>query len=152
MSPDRTEAYEKLDAILAREEFQEYVSPLAWIVQIVDRIQEWYEGLPLWVQIVFLVLLTAVLEQGALGIFLVAVIVLGSLMAVVYLWRIVEAAWFRVPAEGAESGRAAPGEAPLVMLVLTWAAALSNIYFGLFTRVPRELATGAAADLLRHLP
>jgi multicomponent Na+:H+ antiporter subunit D len=97
-------------------------------------------------------LLTAALEQGALGIFLVVVIVLGSLMAVVYLWRIVEAAWFKVPAEGAEGGQAAPGEAPLVMLVLTWSAALSNIYFGLFTRVPRELAASAAADLLRHLP
>jgi hypothetical protein len=31
-------------------------------------------------------------------------------------------------------------------------AALANLYFGLFTRVPRELASSAASDLLRHLP
>ena len=97
-------------------------------------------------------LLTAALEQGTLGIVLVAVIVIGSLMAVVYIWRIVETAWFRAPAEQAEGDQQAVGEAPLAMLAVTWAAALSNIYFGLFTRVPRELATSAAADLLRHLP
>jgi multicomponent Na+:H+ antiporter subunit D len=97
-------------------------------------------------------LLTAALEQGSLGIVLVAVIVIGSLMAVVYIWRIVETAWFRAPVEQAEGDQQAVGEAPLAMLAVTWAAALSNIYFGLFTRVPRELATSAAADLLRHLP
>ena len=97
-------------------------------------------------------LITAALEQGALGIGLIVVIVLGSLMAVVYIWRIVEAAWFTAPAEKTEGELQATGEAPLAMLAVTWAAALSNIYFGLFTRVPRELATSAAADLLRHLP
>ena len=97
-------------------------------------------------------LLTAALQEGTLGIFLVAVIVLGSLMAVVYIWRIVEAAWFTEPAEAVADEALPAGEAPLTMLIVTWAAALANIYFGLFTRIPRELATGAAADLLRHLP
>ena len=36
-------------------------------------------------------LITAALEQGSLGIALVAVLVISSLMAVVYIWRIVEA-------------------------------------------------------------
>lgn len=96
-------------------------------------------------------LLTAALEQGVLGGFLVVVIVLGSLMAVVYIWRVVESAWFRQPADGTEDTRVR-AEAPPAMLIVTWVAALANIYFGLFTRIPRELATGAAVDLLRHLP
>jgi multicomponent Na+:H+ antiporter subunit D len=95
-------------------------------------------------------LLTAALQEGRLGLLLVAVIVLGSLMAVVYVWRIVEAAWFRPEPAGA--GEVVPSEAPLGMLVLTWLAALANVWFGLVTAVPRELATGAAETLLRHLP
>jgi multicomponent Na+:H+ antiporter subunit D len=95
-------------------------------------------------------LLTAALQEGLLGPPLVAVIVLGSLMAVVYVWRIVEAAWFRPEPAGACD--AMPSEAPLGMLLLTWLAALANVWFGLVTAVPRELATGAAETLLRHLP
>jgi len=95
-------------------------------------------------------LMTAALQEGLLGWVLVAVIVLGSLMAVAYVWRIVEAAWFKPAPAGDGADR--PGEAPLGMLVLTWLAALSNVWFGLVTQVPRELATTAAAILLRHLP
>ena len=43
-------------------------------------------------------------------------------------------------------------EAPAAMLVVIWLAALSNVYFGLVTGLPRELATKAATLLLRHLP
>ena len=96
-------------------------------------------------------LLTAALQEGALGIALVVVIVLGSLMAVVYLWRIVEAAWFQPPS--AEEGEVQPvSDAPLPMLALTWLAALANVWFGLVTAAPRELASEAATTLLRHLP
>jgi multicomponent Na+:H+ antiporter subunit D len=95
-------------------------------------------------------LLSAALQEGPLGRLLVAVIVLGSLLAVVYVWRIVEAAWFKpAPAGADEDGYA---EAPLGMLALTWLAALANIWFGIVTAVPRELATDAATTLLRHLP
>jgi multicomponent Na+:H+ antiporter subunit D len=95
-------------------------------------------------------LMTAALQQGLLGWVLVAVIVLGSLMAVAYVWRIVEAAWFKEAPAG--DGAAAPGEAPAGMLALTWLAALANVWFGLVTQVPRELATTAATILLGHLP
>ena len=95
-------------------------------------------------------LLSAALQEGALGVLLVGVIVAGSLMAVVYIWRIVEAAWFQAAPEG--EGAAAVGEAPLGMLVLTWLAALANVWFGLVTVVPRELSASAATILLRHLP
>ena len=95
-------------------------------------------------------LVAAALQEGALGLFLVAVIVAGSLMAVVYVWRIVEAAWFR-PVEG-EAGVATVGEAPPVMLALTWVAALANVWFGLAPALPVHLATSAAESLLGHLP
>jgi len=95
-------------------------------------------------------LITAALERGPSGWVLVTVIVLGSLMAVAYVWRIVEAAWFSHPPAVERSGT--PGEAPVTMLALTWIAALSNVWFGLSTQVPLELATTAATILLRHLP
>jgi multicomponent Na+:H+ antiporter subunit D len=95
-------------------------------------------------------LITAALQRGWLGWALVTVIVLGSLMSVAYMWRIVEAAWFRNPPAGEVAGT--PGEAPAGMLALTWLAALLNVFFGLFTQLPRELATTAATILLGHLP
>ena len=93
-------------------------------------------------------LVAAVLDEGMLGLALVAVIVVGSLMAVVYVWRIVEAAWFAEETNGAEVVR----EAPAPMLAVIWLAALANVYFGLVTEVPRELATGSAISLLGLLP
>ncbi|MGB5258846.1 MAG: monovalent cation/H+ antiporter subunit D family protein [Woeseiaceae bacterium] len=93
-------------------------------------------------------LITAALEQGAIGIALVAVLVISSLMAVVYIWRIVEAIYFGEPA----TDLAAVREAPLTMLAVTWAAALANLYFGLVPEVPVTLASSAAETLLEHLP
>ena len=93
-------------------------------------------------------LVTAALEEGALGIALVAVIVVGSLMAVVYIWRIVEAAWFASPQEPTDAVQ----EAPVPMLAVIWLAALANVYFGLMTALPRQLASDAAVSLLGHLP
>jgi multicomponent Na+:H+ antiporter subunit D len=93
-------------------------------------------------------LVTAALEAGTLGYFLVAVIVIGSLMAVVYIWRIVEAAWF---GDEVDSGMAIR-EAPATMLTVVWLAALANVWFGLVTEWPRALSTGAAEVLLGQLP
>lgn len=93
-------------------------------------------------------LVTAALQEGALGIGLVAVIVAGSLMAVVYIWRIVEAAWFEQPLED----NIELSEAPPLMLGVIWLTALANVYFGLITGLPRTLATDAAQSLLGHLP
>jgi multicomponent Na+:H+ antiporter subunit D len=97
-------------------------------------------------------LVAAALEEGALGIALVAVIVVGSLMAVVYIWRIVEAAWFAPADESSDNPGASVREAPAAMLAILWLAALANIYFGIATGLPRELATSAAISLLGHLP
>jgi multicomponent Na+:H+ antiporter subunit D len=94
-------------------------------------------------------LVQAVLELGIPGFALVAVIVAGSLMAVVYIWRIVEALWFGEETEDSPQGI---HEAPAMMLALIWLAALANIYFGLDTALPRELAAASADSLLGPLP
>ncbi|MCG8505888.1 MAG: hypothetical protein MI755_14890, partial [Sphingomonadales bacterium] len=93
-------------------------------------------------------LILAALDEGALGAFLIGLIVVSSLLALVYIWRVVEAAYFRPPPADAP----AHTEAPLVMLVPTWALALANIYFGLDTSLSVGLAAEAAEALLGHLP
>ena len=93
-------------------------------------------------------LVAAALNHGTVGLALVAVIVAGSLMAVVYIWSIVEALWFSEETDHGQVIR----EAPAPMLAMIWLAALANIYFGLDTEIPRELATRSAESLLGHLP
>jgi multicomponent Na+:H+ antiporter subunit D len=88
-------------------------------------------------------LISAALESGPWGWGLVAVILVSSLMAVVYIWRIVEALYFRAPVEGDSQ----PAEAPLQLLLVTWLVALLNIFFGIFPAVPLELANSAATLL-----
>jgi multicomponent Na+:H+ antiporter subunit D len=53
-------------------------------------------------------------------------IVLSSLLAVIYIWRVIEQAYFRDPPAGAE----ARVEAPLELLVPTWILVGANVYFG----------------------
>ena len=93
-------------------------------------------------------LITAALESGSIGIALVAVIVVSSLMAVVYIWRVVEAAYFGAPQTDAAPLR----EAPPALLTVTWIAALANVYFGLVPSLPITLSSAAAEILLSHVP
>ncbi|MEJ2273843.1 MAG: monovalent cation/H+ antiporter subunit D family protein [Woeseiaceae bacterium] len=93
-------------------------------------------------------LILAALEKGWPGVVLVFVIVVGSLLAVVYVWRVVEVAWFSAPPASGSAAR----EAPVELLVVTWAAALANLYFGIFTKVPVSLATTAAGSLRELMP
>jgi hypothetical protein len=46
----------------------------------------------------------------------------------------------------------APREAPALVLLVTWVAALANVVFGLVTGTQRELAESAAGALLGTLP
>ncbi|MEZ5540879.1 MAG: monovalent cation/H+ antiporter subunit D family protein [Pseudomonadota bacterium] len=82
-------------------------------------------------------LVLAALEQHD---WLIALMILaGSLLAVVYVWRLVDAMYFRTPAENAISVR----EAPLSMLVPLWLLVLANIWFGLDTRLTLGTTTTA---------
>lgn len=93
-------------------------------------------------------LITAALAEGSVGIVLVIIIVVSSLMAVVYVWRVVESAYFGESTIDAAQAH----EAPPVLLTVTWLAALANLYFGLAPSLPVTLASSAAETLLRHVP
>lgn len=92
-------------------------------------------------------LISAVLDKGALGILLTAIIVIGSLMAVVYVWRIIEHVYFKEPKTGS-----VVGEAPLGILIVTWTAALANLYFGIDPQIPVALSSSAATALIGSMP
>ena len=74
---------------------------------------------------------------------LAGLIVLSSLLAIIYVWRIIEVAYLRDPPEGVEMK-----EAPLSLLIPAWVLALANIYFGIDTRVSVGVAETAAKYLL----
>ncbi len=93
-------------------------------------------------------LISAAMEFGTLGLPLVAIILVSSLMAVVYVWRIVEAACF---AEPATEPTPVGGVSPALVAVL-WLAAIANIVFGLAPGLPLALSGEAAAQLLDHMP
>jgi multicomponent Na+:H+ antiporter subunit D len=87
-----------------------------------------------------------VLVQGALekGWWPVALlIVASSLLAVIYVWRVVEVLYMRAPKDGVEVS-----EAPLSMLIPLWIMAGSTIYFGLDTELTLGAAKTAAEGLL----
>ncbi len=78
----------------------------------------------------------------------VAVLVLlGSLLAVVYMWRVIEVAFFQPAPRRAERA-----EAPLSLLLPTWVLVGANIYFGLDAELTVGVARRAAAGLLGTLP
>jgi multicomponent Na+:H+ antiporter subunit D len=79
----------------------------------------------------------------------VAVLVLvGSLLALVYVWKLVEVAYFEPVPEGAAPVR----EAPWSMLVPIWLLVGANLYFGIHTEVTVGLATQAAHELIGIRP
>ena len=73
----------------------------------------------------------------------VAVLVLlSSLLALVYVWRVIEIAYFQPPADPQIR------EAPAAMLIPTWVLIGATIYFGVWTRFPTDVARRAAEMLL----
>jgi multicomponent Na+:H+ antiporter subunit D len=86
-------------------------------------------------------LMTALIDQDQWPV-LVAMLV-SSVLAVFYVGRIVEVAWFRDPPDGAE-----PVRAPASMVVSVWSLCLLSLYFGIDATVPSRLANAAAAALL----
>lgn len=104
-------------------------------------------GVPLTVGFVskwYLVL--AVIENGWWPV--AVLILLGSLLAIVYIWRIVEAAYFKPALAGTESIQ----EAPLSFLIPIWTLILANIYFGIDTRLSVQVAQAASQSLFGVSP
>jgi multicomponent Na+:H+ antiporter subunit D len=79
---------------------------------------------------------------------LAAAILLSSVLAVIYVWRVVELAYFSEPGKSAASVQ----EAPLSMLIPTWILIAANLYFGIDTDLTVGVATKAAAALLGITP
>jgi multicomponent Na+:H+ antiporter subunit D len=73
---------------------------------------------------------------------LVAMLV-SSLLALVYVGRIVEVAWFREPVALTE-----PRKPPASMVAAIWVLVLVSVYFGLDATLPATLADAAADALL----
>ena len=91
-------------------------------------------------------LIQAVLEKGWWP--FVVVILMSSLFAIIYVWRVVEGAYFRPPPKGAQNVT----EAPLMMLVPLWVMIAATYYFGIDATRTLDVATGAAETLLRGIP
>jgi len=87
-------------------------------------------------------LVAAALEQEAWV--SVAAILIGSLLAVVYVGKLIEALYFKPVTEAGK----VVNEAPMLLLVPTWILVLANIYFGLDTSLTVGVAEKAAAILL----
>lgn len=86
-------------------------------------------------------LVLAAIEAGMWPI--AVVVMITSLMAVVYVWRVVEAAWFMEPATHHDIQ-----EAPWPMVTAAWILAGACVVFGLYTDLTVGVAEIAAAMLL----
>ena len=86
-------------------------------------------------------LVVAALESGWWPV--AAAMLLASLIAVAYVWKVVESAYFRLPSEKVANAR----EAPLSMVLAAWILAGANIWFGIHTSLPIGVANRAAAAL-----
>jgi len=74
----------------------------------------------------------------------VAVIVFSSILAVIYMGRILETVFFRAP----DNPRKVRREAPISLLVPLWILALATLWFGIDTSFPLGLSQDASAAVL----
>ncbi len=91
-------------------------------------------------------LVVAALEQEAW--IAVAVILSGSLLAVVYVGKLIEALYFKPVSDAGKE----VNEAPILLLLPTWGLVLANIYFGLDTDLTLGVAEKAAVILAGMQP
>lgn len=87
-------------------------------------------------------LVLGALERGLWPVALA--ILLSSLLALAYIWRVVEVAYFRSPAAGAPEVR----EAPPGLLIPMWLLVGATVFFGIYTGVSAGVAERAAVELL----
>jgi multicomponent Na+:H+ antiporter subunit D len=86
-------------------------------------------------------LVSAVLDSGYWP--LAVLVLLSSLIAVVYIWRVVEVAYFQAPPIPTREVK----EAPAVMLIPLWLLIGANLYFGVDASLSTGIAQRGAADL-----
>jgi multicomponent Na+:H+ antiporter subunit D len=91
-------------------------------------------------------LVVAVMEQGMW--WLAAAIMASSLLAVIYVWRFVEVAYFRDP----PADHPAPGEAPWSMRIPAFAMIAACVWFGLDAHWSMDMAARAAQAFVEARP
>jgi multicomponent Na+:H+ antiporter subunit D len=74
-------------------------------------------------------------------------ILLGSLLSVIYIWKIIEVVYFKA----ANEKTAHVKEAPLSILAPTWTLVAANIYFGINTELTVGITRLAAANVFGGL-
>ncbi|MPY80202.1 MAG: monovalent cation/H+ antiporter subunit D family protein [Actinophytocola sp.] len=91
-------------------------------------------------------LVTALVERGMWPV-LVAMLA-SSLLALVYVGRIIEVVWFREPPASAELEPTQSPATPASMVAAIWFLVLLTVYFGIDPTFPGGLADAAASALL----
>lgn len=89
-------------------------------------------------------LIMATLDAGGVGILLLAAVLVSSLLAVIYVWRVVEVA---LADPGDETIHPEP-RGYRIAVAVALIGAVANIGFGLVPSLPLELAAQAATDLI----
>jgi multicomponent Na+:H+ antiporter subunit D len=74
-------------------------------------------------------------------------VLVGSLLALLYVWRLIELAYFSAPNAATQDAR----EAPLGLLLATWALVIANVYLGIDTELTRGSSEMAAQALIGGL-
>ncbi len=92
-------------------------------------------------------LLIAALDQGSW--LAVAVIVGGSLLAIIYVWKVIEYAYLKPSTTPNNEDTISRNEAPLQMLIPLWLLVAANIYFGLETSFSFGFADSAINALFK---
>jgi multicomponent Na+:H+ antiporter subunit D len=87
-------------------------------------------------------LVLAALESGWWPI--AALVLFGSLLAVIYVWRVIEVAYMQSRPDGA----AAVAEAPWHLLLPVWVLVAANVWLGIDTDLTVGTASGIALELL----
>lgn len=77
---------------------------------------------------------------------LAALILLGSILTVIYIWKVVEVLYFQ--SSDVDSQTIKIKEAPLSMLIPVWVIILANIYFGINASLTTGIASQAAVYLI----
>jgi multicomponent Na+:H+ antiporter subunit D len=85
-------------------------------------------------------LVSAAIEKDALVV--AFLIMASSVLALVYIWKIIEIVYFASPETEIEKK-----EAPLRLLIPTWILAGASIYFGIFSNFAVDVAERAASQL-----
>ena len=87
-------------------------------------------------------LILAALDKGWW--YVAVLIVASSLLSVIYVWRVIETAYFR----DAPVDTPTVSEAPLSLLIPAWVLVLANFWFGIDTSLPVGLSRLAAESLI----